>query len=378
MQTSPRCATDGILIKDAATITQAAWQNWNLIPVGGEQLPEQLQKLADQLIAAGFTTLGSLRLGGAEAVAAVTGIALKPYRRRKKDPKNLQAMQKPVVIEDPACPSGSSRMHEVHRTRNLIALLVATPSVMNGTYIGVQLAAFPVILTRRSMRTGRPSCADEVVLTRTIVTAASQTVRGLPGAATFALADGGATAGETTGVRFSDLDDTSEPTQVTLAGSIRLIWEDPRGTTGAAPEDPAFGHPRGRRQLRLARIGYLDPWGRDILTRHVAARRRHGEVRPEDLVTYRGRHEPGGPQATMSAQGVIDKFLQQAGLYWQADVTAKSVTLARAAAAAASGDRQGALAATGETEHRAKRLLGGDLPPATVAVRPTPRYRRAG
>jgi hypothetical protein len=185
------------------------------------------------------------------------------------------------------------------------------------------------------------------------------------------IADGGATPGETTGVRVCDLNRPQAPSGFDLPGSTRTI---------PLPYDPTYATDKlPQRQLRAARTGQLDDWGSRIVTRQLTALTRAAgeELDPTTRISYGGGHQPGGQQATMSAQRVIDGILVKAGLYHLADITAKSVSLYAASAAAARGDRQTALTLTGETEHRTRRLLTTDLPRPT-SPRPTaPRFRRA-
>ncbi len=361
--------TDDLALADAALITLATWRNEQLLPLGGEQLPTELQQLAAALTGAGYASLGDVRADIAGALQQLTGLALTWYKPRKKDTRSLREARDPLTVKDGQ--PGTEDMHRLHRQRNLFAALLATPELAAGGNLDAALATMPVLAIRRTMHTFRPFTADEMLLCRLVATAAARRPRSLQGAATFALADGGATPGETTGVRVCDLTRTPAPSGFALPGSVRTI---------PLPYDPAYATEQlPQRQLRAARTGRLDNWGSRIVTRQLTAlaRAAGGELDPTTRISYGGGHQPGGKEATMSAQRVIDGVLVKAGLYHLADITAKSVSIYAAFVAAARDDRQAALALTGETEHRTRRLLTTDLP-APAASRPaTPRFRRA-
>lgn len=361
--------TDDLALADAALLTLATWRNEQLLPIGGEDLPSELQRLAESLTGHGYATLRDVRADPTAALQQLTSLPLVAYKPRKKDTRSLREARHPLTVKDGQ--PGTEDMHRLHRQRNLLAALLATPELAAGGNLDAALATMPVLATRRTMHTFRPFTADEMLLCRLVATAAARRPRSLQGATTFALADGGATPGETTGVRVCDLDRWQAPRDFALPGSARTI---------PLPYDPTYATDKlPQRQLRAARAGQLDDWGSRIVTRQLTAlaQAAGGEPDPATRISYGGGHQPGGQQATMSAQRVIDGVLVKAGLYHLADITAKSVSLYAASVAAARGDRQAALALTGETEHRTRRLLTTDLP-APAASRPaTPRFRRA-
>ncbi|MGY1713087.1 hypothetical protein ACI78R_01380 [Geodermatophilus sp. SYSU D01106] len=361
--------TDDLALADAALLTLATWRNEQLLPIGGEDLPSELQRLAESLAGHGYATLRDVRADPTAALQQLTGLPLTPYKPTQKDTRSLREALHPLTVTD--CHPGSEDMHRLHRQRNLLAALLASPELAAGGNLDALLATMPILAARRTMHTFRPLTADEVLLCRLVATAAARRPRSLQGAATFALADGGATPGETTGVRVCDLDRRQAPSGFALLGSTRTI---------PLPYDPAHSTDElPQRQLRAARTGRLDDWGSRIVTRQLAvlARAAGGELDPAARVSYGGGHQPGGQQATMSAQRVIDGILVKGGLYHLADITAKSVSLYAAQVAADRGDRQAALALTGETEHRTRRLLTTDLPKSAGPRPATPRFRRA-
>lgn len=151
-------------------------------------------------------------------------------------------------------------------------------------------------LSPRTTVAARPLTDDEVIACRYAVRLGKAGSTSLQRAVCWALAEATAITSEITQVRLTDLDDTSAPRWVHLAGSRR-----------AQP-----------------RLGRLTDWGARIVGRHVEALLEQ-RVSSSGLLTYRGRATPGQHVAQASASYAIAETLRAAGFGLEPDVRPASV-----------------------------------------------------
>lgn len=151
-------------------------------------------------------------------------------------------------------------------------------------------------LAPRTTVAARPLTDDEVIACRYAVRLGKAGSTSLQRAVCWALAEATAITSEITQVRVTDLDDTTAPRWVHLAGSKRAY----------------------------PRLGRLSDWGARIVARHVEALLEQ-RVPSSALLTYRGRAAPGQHVAQASAVNAIAETLRAAGLGAEPDVRPTSV-----------------------------------------------------
>lgn len=175
--------------------------------------------------------------------------------------------------------------HEANRLRNtLLACLAALTHALGGRpRAAVGLA--PAVMPRGTG--GRAATDDEILLLR--LAAVADAERGGCSHSrflTYVLTEAGARTGETTAIRFTDLDDIRRPSTADLPGNHFLRRRTvPLPAWSAAP---------------LARV----------LDRMLA----NSDEIPNRPLTYTGSDRPGGPVASASACGMLRNHLRDSGL----------------------------------------------------------------
>lgn len=178
-----------------------------------------------------------------------------------------------------------STAHEANQLRNVLLACLAGYAHVLGHCPRITTPLVPAVMPRGT--SGRPAADDEILLLRLFaISDAERGGRAQSRALSYVLVEAGARTGETTAVRFSDLDDIRHPTTVSLPGN-RVV---------------------------KARTVPIPTWARPpvalILSRLLA----HSDEVPTRPLAYTGNQTPGGPAASASACGMLRNHLRDSGL----------------------------------------------------------------
>jgi hypothetical protein len=197
---------------------------------------------------------------------------------------------------------------ELHRYRNtMLTLALVAAGSIHGNPTGLYQRMIKLQPRTHALR--RPLTDDEILLARVAVHLVSRDEPTSVTAAVYTLVETGFTPGETTMFSLDDVDDYEMPELVVAAGNGQLA----------------------------SRFLPVDTYGRVVLGRFTEAAYKKGQPTSKSA-TYAGRkHAPGSSAATASAQGIIDRFLKELGLF-NVDVSATSLRLWRIAATLAETD----------------------------------------
>lgn len=236
----------------------------------------------------------------------------------------------------------------LHRFRNVIGALGAAAALAIGTDLAVVQGALPNLKTRTT-QPSRPLADDEVLLCRIDMWAVAQSLapKAIKAGATYVICESGAMPAESTTVGIEVVDDPQAPGGFLVAGN-RLL--DCRILPISDFGVPIFSTCVTAEIQQLARAGKDTPAARSM------------------PLTYRGNHTPGGPAATASAQGIIDRLLKRWGLK-KDDVTAASLPLWAVAAAYRQHGLRAAAKISGRDPERTAQLL--NLRPDPIVAAPT-------
>ena len=236
----------------------------------------------------------------------------------------------------------------LHRLRNVIGALAGAASLAVGADLAAVQQALPNLKTR-TVQPNRPLTDDEILLCRIDMWAVAQSSAptALKAAATYAICESGAMPAEATTVCVEVVADPQDPHSFLVSGN-RLL--DCRILELGDFAAPIFASCVTAELQSLARAGHDTPAWR---------------ARP---LTYRGKHTSGGPEATASAQGIIDRLFKRWGLK-KDDVTAASVPLWAAAAAYRQHGLAAAAKVSGRDPERTAQLL--NLRPDPIVAAPT-------
>lgn len=236
----------------------------------------------------------------------------------------------------------------LHRVRNVIGALGGAASLAIGADLGTVQQMLPNLKTR-TVQPNRPLADDEILLCRIDMWAVGQSAAptAIKAAATYVICESGAMPAESTTVCVDVVDDPQHPRGFLVAGNRLLDCRILRVSDFGAP---LFTTCVTAELQALARAGKDTPAARSM------------------PLTYRGNHIPGGPEATASAQGVIDRLLKRWGLK-KDDVTAASLPLWAAEAAYRQHGLRAAARVSGRDPERTAQLL--NLRPDPVVAAPT-------
>lgn len=302
-------------------------QAHGIIPASARaSIEAALSRIEAVLLENAVTTL-ELATNPSRVLSILTGVA-----------QNKVTQYHPTEVAD--------RLH-IYRNLTLAVAVLAADTIQADSPATSPAAIYSnsVKLARRSVHTRRPFADDEIVLCRVAAHLAALVDPRDQTATIYTYLDAGLVPGETTHVTIEDHDEPESPQHLLAAGNAQLA----------------------------ARFIQLDQFAAHTLTRHIdhALRARHSWTAP---LTYTPRlrkdgtrHQPGSTSATASAQGTIDRFLEQLRLP-TGDITASSITQWRVASTLASQGINAAWAVSGRTSVAAMyRALG------TVSAQPVTR-----
>jgi hypothetical protein len=286
-------------------------------------------------------------IGRDDILAAITAVTTACERLHIGDMHRLMTNTSDVLkhvtgLESITSYLKTAQADPLHRLRNVIGALGAAASLA----VGADLAAVQQVLPNLKTRTvqpNRPLVDDEILLCRIDMWAVGQSTAptAIKAAAMYVICESGAMPAESTTVCVDVVDDPQQPRGFLVAGN----------------------------RLLDCRILHLSDFGVPIFTTCVTAElqtlARAGKDTPLARaipLTYRGIHTPGGPEATASAQGIIDRLLKRWGLK-KDDVTAASLPLWAADATYRQHGLRAAAKVSGRDPERTAQLLNLRLDP---------------
>jgi hypothetical protein len=312
---SPTLRTIGL--SEARQYLAALDRDWAVVPATGrDSLAATVAEVLVKATEIGITNVDQLIAQQGALLSALT------------DGANVTQVQKAHVAGP------------LHTYRNVITAMAATAAAYNHC-APEAVYANAVRLHARTTHTMRPLTDDEIFLLRVHAALAVEKGAASKPASVYAMTDTGLYPSETTKVTLTSFPNPHRPMQISAPGHGKSIG---------------------------ARFLPLDDFGGAILGERTRAACK-ADLHADTPLTYAPyKNLPGTPQATASAQGVLDRIMSDLGLKHR-DVTASSITLWRIHTVYA---HEGVAAATQYSGRRTKEQMMSFLFRAQNSPAPAP------